>query len=330
MVTQGPKRMSTPAASPPPRRVAAIDIGTNTVLLLVAERDADGRARAVEERATITRLGQGVDATRRLAPEAVARTIACLEEYALVAKATGVVAARVVGTSAMRDAAGGEELRGRIHELFGVEARVLTGDEEAAVTFLGALSGMPSDAPGEPAEQAAEVTVFDIGGGSTEVVTAVPGQPARFARSYDVGSVRLTERLAPFDEPLSSGDRARLRQAAAEALAGAPRLAPDVVPVGIAGTVTTLAAVHLGLVTYDGARVHGARLTRGELEAVVERLAGLTLAERKAVAGLSPARADVIVAGGYVVLAVLDALGVAALRVSDRGVRWGVALELLG
>lgn len=317
--------MSTPAAPASPRRVAAVDIGTNTVLLLVAERDARGSARAVEERATITRLGQGVDATRTLAPEAVARTVACLEEYARAAEAAGAEAVRVVGTSAMRDAAGSELLGRRVRELFGVEAEVLTGDEEAALTFRGALSGLPGAGVGP-----GEVTVFDIGGGSTEIVTGAPGQPARFAHSYDVGSVRLTERLAPFDEPLSRGDRARLRSAALESLAGAPRLAPGEVPVGIAGTVTTLAAAHLGMEVYDGARVHGARLEVDELEAVVERLAGLTLADRKRVPGVAPARADVIVAGGYVVLAVLERLGASALRVSDRGVRWGLAQALLG
>jgi exopolyphosphatase / guanosine-5'-triphosphate,3'-diphosphate pyrophosphatase len=321
-----PREMSTPASPSPPRRVAAVDIGTNTVLLLVAERDADGSPRAVEERATITRLGQGVDATRTLAPEAVARTVACLEDYARAAQAAGAEAVRVVGTSAMRDAAGREQLARRVRELFGVEAEVLTGDEEAALTFRGALSGLRAPQGVSPGE----VTVFDIGGGSTEIVTAAPGQPARFAHSYDVGSVRLTERLAPFDEPLSQGDRARLRRAALEALAGAPRLAAGEVPVGIAGTVTTLAAAHLGMEVYDGARVHGARLEVGELEAVVERLAGLTLADRKRVPGIAPARADVIVAGGYVVLAVLETLGATALRVSDRGVRWGLAHGLLG
>ncbi|MBL0197063.1 MAG: hypothetical protein IPQ09_23115 [Myxococcales bacterium] len=142
--------------------------------------------------------------------------------------------------------------------------------------------------------------------------------------------MRLTERLAPFDEPLSRSDRARLRSAAVEALAGAPRLAPGEVPVGIAGTVTTLAAAHLGMEVYDGARVHGVRLGVDEVEAVVERLAGLTLAERKRVPGIAPARADVIVAGGYVVLAVLERLGASTLQVSDRGVRWGLAQALLG
>jgi len=318
-----------PAAPPAPRKVAAVDIGTNTVLLLIAERDADGSPRAVEERATITRLGQGVDATRRLAPEAVARTVACLEDYAQAVKALGADGVRVVGTSAMRDAAGSERLVARVRELFGVEAQVLTGDEEAELTFRGALSGLR----GLSEVGAGEVTVFDIGGGSTEIVTAAPrqlAQPARFAHSYDVGSVRLTERLAPFDEPLSRSDRARLRSAAVEALAGAPRLAPGEVPVGIAGTVTTLAAAHLGMEVYDGARVHGVRLGVDEVEAVVERLAGLTLAERKRVPGIAPARADVIVAGGYVVLAVLERLGASTLQVSDRGVRWGLAQALLG
>ncbi len=306
------------------KRAATIDIGTNTVLLLVAERTADGALVAVSEHATITRLGQGVDKTRRLAPEALARTLDCLAGYAAIVRDAGVAATDIVGTSAMRDAAGGEAIVARTEALFGVPARVLTGDEEAEVTFLGALAGLPAGAAGEA------VTVFDIGGGSTEVVRAVPGLPASFSRSYDVGSVRLTERF-PAADPPTPGDLRRVREAARAALIGLPRLEPGApaIPVGIAGTVTTLAAVHLGLATYDSARVHGAELSLAQIEAVVAQLAGLPLAERRRVPGLAPERADVIVAGGLLVLSVLEGLGAASVRVSDRGVRWGLALRLL-
>jgi exopolyphosphatase/guanosine-5'-triphosphate,3'-diphosphate pyrophosphatase len=304
-------------------RVGTIDIGTNTVLLLIAE-DAVGAAAgslvAVEEHATITRLGQGVDRTRRLSDEAIARTRECLESYAAIVRDAHVDAVDIVGTSAMRDAEGGAVLVEACRTLFGVPARVLSGDEEAEVTFRGSLSGIEG--------LASEVCVFDIGGGSTEVVFGRPGERPTFAKSFDVGSVRLTERVVPGDPP-SHDDLERLEQAATALLADCPRALAGATAVGIAGTMTTLTAVHLGLETYDGSRVHGATLTLPELEAVVTKLAALPLAERSLVHGLEPKRADVIVAGGFVPLAVLRALGKDAVRISDRGVRWGLAAKLV-
>jgi exopolyphosphatase/guanosine-5'-triphosphate,3'-diphosphate pyrophosphatase len=303
-------------------RVAAIDIGTNTVLLLVAERDAAGALVAVEERATITRLGQGVDRTGRLAPEAVARTVACLEDYAAVARGLGVARTGVVGTSAMRDAGGGEEVRARVLGAFGVEARVLSGDEEARLTFLGAISGLDVDT-------SRELAVFDIGGGSTEVVLGVPAPPPsiRFARSFDVGSVRLTERFVRSDPP-SAADRAAVDRFTRDAVAGVPPLPAGATPIGIAGTMTTLAAVSLAMPVYDGARVHGSLLAREAIGAVVDRLASVELEARRAITGMEPKRADVIVAGGAIALALLDHWGASRVRISDRGVRWGLAAEL--
>ncbi len=305
-------------------RVASIDIGTNTVLLLVAERSAAGELVAVHEEATITRLGEGVDVARKLKPEAIARTSACLVRYAEIVRDLGVARTGVVGTSAMRDAGGGDEVRAKVRELLGVEARTISGDEEARLTFRGALSGL---------DVSGGVVVYDIGGGSTEVVggTCSAGAAAGFtyAHSFDVGSVRLTERHVHTDPP-SAEELAALSRAAREAFAGLPSLKSDGLPVGIAGTVTTLAAVALRMETYDGARVHGHTMTRDELERVVRDLAALPLARRREVPGLEPKRADVIVAGGMVALAVLDALGASATRVSDRGVRWGLAEELCG
>jgi exopolyphosphatase / guanosine-5'-triphosphate,3'-diphosphate pyrophosphatase len=303
-------------------RVATIDIGTNTVLLLVAERGAAGALEAVTERATITRLGQGVDRTRRLAPEAIERTAACIDEYAGVIRDAGARRVAVVGTSAMRDAEGGERLRARVLAALGVEARVLSGDEEAHLTFRGALSGLTLD-------DGSDVAVFDIGGGSTEVVIGRRGEPPtlNFARSFDVGSVRLTERHAGHD-PLLPEERETIRRTAREAFAQVPPAPRGREPIGIAGTMTTLAAVSLSLVPYDGAVVHGHIMLRAELEAVMDRLAALDLTARRAVAGMEPKRADVIVPGGLIALALLDHWGATAVRVSDRGVRWGLAEEL--
>ncbi len=300
-------------------RVAAIDIGTNTVLLLVAEK-RDGQLVAVEEHATITRLGQGVDETRQLAPEAVQRTNACLDRYAEIVERLGVSKTDVVGTSAMRDARGGEAVRAHVKQRFGVDARTISGDEEARLTFGGALSGLSLPGP--------RVVVFDIGGGSTEVVDGDRSSRAiAFAHSYDVGSVRLTERHVRSDPP-SEAEREAVALAASEAFASVPESVRGAPVVGIAGTVTTLAAVALGLTTYDGARVHGHTLTLDELERVVARLARVPLEERRTIAGLEPKRADVIIAGGLLAIAFLRRVGASSVIVSDRGVRWGLAEEL--
>lgn len=300
-------------------RVAAIDIGTNTVLLLVAEK-RDGKLVAVEEHATITRLGQGVDKTRTLAPEAVERTNACLDEYAEIVRRLGVTRTDVVGTSAMRDAGGGEAVRAHVKARFGVEARTISGDEEARLTFGGALSGLSLPD--------GRVVVFDIGGGSTEVVDGDRTTRAiAFAHSYDVGSVRLTERHVKSDPPTDE-ERVAVSRTASDAFASVPASVRGAPVVGIAGTVTTLAAVSLGMSTYDGSRVHGHVMALSELERVVDMLARVPLEQRKTIAGLEPKRADVIIAGGLVALAFLRHVGAPSVVVSDRGVRWGLAEEL--
>jgi exopolyphosphatase/guanosine-5'-triphosphate,3'-diphosphate pyrophosphatase len=304
-------------------RVAAIDIGTNTVLLLVAEADASGALVAVLERATITRLGEDVDRTRTLAPVAILRTNACLTAYAEDVRRLGVTRVGVVGTSAMRDAGGGDVVRDHVKRTFGVEARVISGDEEARVTFAGALSGLGLGS--------CDIAVFDIGGGSTEVVfgRVAAGAPegVSFARSFDIGSVRLTERLVSHDPP-TSAELDAVRDAVNRELAQLENGDARQV-VGIAGTMTTLAAVSLEMADYDGARVHGHVLMRREIDRVVRELAAMPLEERRKVRGLEPKRADVIVAGGIIALAVLDRLNVDRVRVSDRGVRWGVAAGLV-
>ena len=304
-------------------RVAAIDIGTNTVLVLVAERDPSGQLVAVEEHATITRLGEGVDKTRTLAPAAIERTNAALDRYAAIVARLGATRIDVVGTSAMRDAGGGEAVRAHVKSKLGVEARTISGDEEARLTFAGALSGIASGS--------SSVRVFDIGGGSTEIVHGVLADGKTeipFAHSYDVGSVRLTERHVKHDPPNES-ELAAIRATATTAFESVPGFASDLPPVGIAGTMTTLAAVSLKMTTYDGARVHGLRLPVAEIERVVSELARLPLAERSVVPGLEPKRADVIIAGGLVALAYLAHVGAREVIVSDRGVRWGLAEQLV-
>lgn len=269
------------------------------------------------ERAVITRLGEGVDRTRTLAPAAIARTNACIDDYARIIAEHGVSRVAVVGTSAMRDAGGGEEVRAHVKAKLGVDARVISGDEEARLTFLGALSGLG---------RSGRTCVFDIGGGSTEVVVG-EAPPFELATSIDVGSVRLTERHVKSDPP-TDAELDLVRESARASFAALPVLGRSVIPVGIAGTVTTLAAVALGLEPYDGARVHGHEMTVDELRTVVDGLAKLDLARRRSVRGLEPKRADVIVAGGLVAIALLEQLGSARFAISDRGVRWGLAQEL--
>jgi exopolyphosphatase/guanosine-5'-triphosphate,3'-diphosphate pyrophosphatase len=305
-----------------PERVAAIDIGTNSVLLLVAERTGL-TPRVISERATITRLGQGVDRTRRLAGEAAQRTLECLADYAQAMRDAHVSRMAVVGTSALRDAHGAQAFLDGAERVLGERPRVISGREEAELSFLGALSGLPLTGP---------VTVFDVGGGSTELISGV-AQPPRFdvtrSNSVNVGSVRLHERHVTSDPPAPE-QLARIHADVRAALSELP--APDrALPlVGVAGTVTTLAALHQELASYDGARVHGSRLMREDVLNLTQRLGMLSTAARQILPGLDVKRADVIVAGAIITCEVLSWSGAPELIVSDRGVRWGLVQRLLG
>lgn len=304
-------------------RVAAIDIGTNSVLLVVAEQTADG-VRPLVERATITRLGQGVDRTRQLAPEARQRTLDCLSHYAADIERAGVARLDVVGTSAMRDASGGEQFVREAERILGRPPRVIAGSEEARLTFIGSLSGLDVDG---------EVIVFDVGGGSTEIIVGKATRDllphVERERSLDIGSVRLFERHVASDPP----EDAQLKRARADivsALSDAPAATAGARLIGVAGTVTTLAAIEQELDDYDAGLVHGARLTRDSVDALALRLASQPLASRKMLPGLQPERADVIVTGALIVSEVMRWASAATLTVSDRGVRWGLVQQLLG
>jgi exopolyphosphatase/guanosine-5'-triphosphate,3'-diphosphate pyrophosphatase len=298
-------------------RAGAIDIGTNTVLLTIAERGPGG-VRALLERATITRLGERVDRTGSLSEAATARTLACLRTYSELLLQARVEALDVVGTSALRDAAGSQSFLDAAAHLLGKRPRVISGDEEAALTFFGAISGLDLEAT---------VIVFDIGGGSTEIIVR-SGAGELAAKSLDIGSVRLFERHLHADPPLP-GEVEQVRRAVATALRDAPLPAAEATLVGVAGTITTLAAINQGLVAYDSARVHGAELERTAIEALLQRLAALPLDQRRNVTGLDPGRADVIVAGAAIAAEVVRWSGRSSLKVSDRGVRWGLIQRLL-
>jgi exopolyphosphatase/guanosine-5'-triphosphate,3'-diphosphate pyrophosphatase len=302
-------------------RVAAIDIGTNSVLLLIAETKTNGELEALVERATITRLGEGVDRTRELAEAARARTLDCLADYASDLARLAPDRVAVVGTSAMRDARGGVEFAAEAERLVGVRPLVVSGRREAELTFRGALSGL---------RLAGAVAVFDVGGGSTEIVSgnAATTPPAiASAASLDIGSVRLFERHVRSDPP-SCAELDDVRRAVDSALSNEPALAGDAELVGVAGTVTTLAAVASAIEPYDSTRIHGARLALDAIRDVAARLGALSLAERKRLPGLEPRRADVIVAGALLVERLVTWAGASSIVVSDRGVRWGLAEEL--
>jgi exopolyphosphatase/guanosine-5'-triphosphate,3'-diphosphate pyrophosphatase len=301
-------------------RIATIDIGSNSVLLLVAEISG-GALRPVVERATVTRLGEGVDRNRRLLPEACERTLACLTKYAEAIREHRATQLDVVGTSAMRDAAGGQDFIARAAEILGVAPRVIDGQEEARLTFAGALSGLPI---------AGKVTVFDIGGGSTEIVGGeidAHGRRIASAVSLDIGSVRLFERHVRSD-PATTSELQRVEDDIARALKDAPKPERGATLVGVAGTVTQLAALELELTQYDSAQVHGRELRRSTVDRLASQLAALTVDGRRALTGMERSRADVILVGSAIARAVLEWSGLGKVIVSDRGVRWGLCEEL--
>jgi exopolyphosphatase/guanosine-5'-triphosphate,3'-diphosphate pyrophosphatase len=300
-------------------RFATIDIGTNSVLLLVAERASDGRFHALDERAEITRLGRGVDATRRLSQEGVDATLAVLEAYARAAKSLGAEAIAVTATSAARDAQNGREFIDAVKARTGLTVEIIAGELEAQYSYLAVRQMRRDDVP---------LVVIDIGGGSTEFIYGEHDE-VRFRHSFDVGSVRLTERYIRHDPPTAE-EQATVRAFLEETLAPAPRPPPGAEVVGVAGTVTTLFAVQHRIDPYDAARVEGGRLSIDELREVRERLCSLPLESRRALPGLQPKRADVICAGAMILEAALTRLGASACTVSDRGVRWGLLASRFG
>jgi exopolyphosphatase/guanosine-5'-triphosphate,3'-diphosphate pyrophosphatase len=314
-------------------RVAAIDCGTNSIRLLVADvtvRD-DGTAwlRDVHREMRIVRLGQSVDATGRLAPEALARTKAALVDYARIAARKGVERARMVATSATRDASNRDEFFGMTADVLGTPAEVISGDEEARLSFAGAVGDLdPADGP---------FLVMDVGGGSTELVLGTwDGGKAdvRASRSVNVGCVRLTERCLHSDPPTPAEVDDAVRTAAevlAPAFAAVP-LEQARTFIGVAGTVTTMSALHQDLPDYDPDLLHLSRLPMPAIEAVTERLIGMTRAERAALGPMHPGRVDVIAAGAIVVRTVAEQVaaraGLADLVVSEHDILDGMARSL--
>ena len=296
--------------------LATIDIGTNTTLLLVAR--SGPAVEVLEERAEITRLGRGIGRQGALDGEAIARTLAALRDFAAVARRHGARIA-AVGTEALRRASNAAAFLGPAAEILGTEIEVIDGEREAALTFRAVVASFPD-------LRAGPLVVVDIGGGSTEIVLASGGD-VQFRTSLPLGSVRLTEAFIRHDPPTAAEQEA-IAQAIDTAIAAVPFARPAAPLVGVAGTVTSLAAMAQSLASYDPARVHGYRLSRRDLGGEIARLAAATQAERERMTGLDPRRADVILAGALILDRVAAAAGVDEVRVSDRGIRWGLFHEL--
>ena len=304
-------------------RCAFIDIGTNTILCLIAELRDGGRFRVLDDLAEITRLGQGVDRTGLISHQGEQRSSAVLRGYLDACKTLGVGEVIAVGTSALRDARNSLEVRQRWRLELGLEVRVIGGDDEAAYSFLAAQRGLPLS--GE------ELLVMDIGGGSTEFIRGNDAGVTH-ALSLHLGSVRLTERFLRSD-PVQAEEFAEMTSAIDSELAALAKhwrhFALASTWVGTAGTFTTMAAVEKKLMRYSQSVVHGSQLTQVEVQRQVRLYRSKTLAERKAIPGLEPKRADVILAGACLIDRMMTLFGARQLIVSDQGVRYGLLYERL-
>jgi exopolyphosphatase/guanosine-5'-triphosphate,3'-diphosphate pyrophosphatase len=311
-------------------RVAAIDCGTNSIRLLVADVPAEGGHTDLLRRMEVVRLGQGVDATGRLAPEAIERTRLVLVEYAAAARDLGATAVRMVATSATRDAANRADFEHMVLDVLGRHPDVVTGREEAELSFLGATASLDAAARahGSPPPRP-PFLVVDIGGGSTEFVLG-DGAGVRAARSVDIGCVRMTERHLHGDPPADEEIRraeADIRAALGEVTAEVPvRDAASLV--GLAGSVTTVAALALGLPAYDPDAIHGSRIPVAAVRAVTADLLAATRERRAAMPVMHPGRVDVIGAGALVLRVLMDEFGMAEVVVSEHDILDGIALRL--
>lgn len=303
-------------------RVAAVDCGTNSIRLLVADADPrTGELTDLDRRMEIVRLGQGVDRTGRLAPEALERTFAACRRYAAAIEELGARRVRFIATSASRDAENRDDFVRGVRDALGVDPEVITGDQEAAYSFTGATHELAASAHPRP------FLVVDIGGGSTEFVLG--DAEVRAARSVDIGCVRLTERHQLAD-PVTERQLAAVRADIAAALdlaAGTVPLEQAGTLVGLAGTVTTLAGIALGLDAYDSAAIHHSRLTLDQVAGITARLLRSTHAERAAIPVMHPGRVDVITAGALILHALLERSGASEVIVSEHDILDGIAIH---
>jgi exopolyphosphatase/guanosine-5'-triphosphate,3'-diphosphate pyrophosphatase len=306
-------------------RVAAIDCGTNSIRLLISAADTGPPVDVVREM-RIVRLGQGVDRTGLLVPDAIERTRVALVDYAAAIEAHGADRVRMVATSATRDAANRADFVAMVHEVLGADPEVISGDEEARLSFTGALAGLPG--------VTGSVLVADIGGGSTELVLGSshtpPGAELR-AHSMNVGCVRMTERHLHDDPPTAAqidATVADVRAAIADAAVDVPLRAAETF-VGVAGTVTTVAAIALRLDSYQPDAIHGAVLSADQVSEVTAQLLAMTHEQRAALPVMHPGRVDVIGAGALVLRTIMAETGASQVVASEHDILDGIALSLL-
>ncbi|MFF3418618.1 exopolyphosphatase [Streptomyces sp. NPDC002698] len=310
-------------------RVAAVDCGTNSIRLLVADADPrTGELTDLDRRMTIVRLGQGVDRTGQLAPEALERTFAACRAYAEAIKEHGAERLRFVATSASRDAENRDEFVRGVLDILGVEPEVVTGDQEAEFSFTGATKELAGRD-----DLATPYLVVDIGGGSTEFV--VGADRVRAARSVDIGCVRMTERHLVRDGAVTDPPTADQVAAMRADIEAALDLAEETVPlreartlVGLAGSVTTIAAIALDLAEYDSERIHHSRVSLDRVREITEWLLRSTHAERAAVPSMHPGRVDVIGAGALVLLSIMERTGAEEVVVSEHDILDGIAFKV--
>jgi exopolyphosphatase / guanosine-5'-triphosphate,3'-diphosphate pyrophosphatase len=304
----------------PGARVAAIDVGTNSTRLLVAEENPD-LFRTIERRMVITRLGQGVDQTRRLAPDALQRTLKVIAEYAASCGELGVGRLRVTGTSAVRDATNRSEFFDGVSRLTGQPPELLSGEEEARATFLGVRSDLFDTDP---------VLVVDIGGGSTELIYGTK-EPESLL-SLDLGCVRMFEKHLSSDPPAPEELEALRAEVRDQLVRARSTLAtPAAVPVvGVAGTVTQLATLKAGLPLEDPEIVHHMTLSHGDVRRLARRLGTLPWEKRSRIKGLASGRVDVIVAGAEILQAVMETFDAPEVLVSEKDILDGLVIQLLG
>jgi exopolyphosphatase/guanosine-5'-triphosphate,3'-diphosphate pyrophosphatase len=304
-------------------RVAAIDCGTNSIRLLIADLEAVGPLRDVHREMRVVRLGEGVDQTGALSAAALTRTFAAVDDYAELIRTQGATAIRFVATSATRDATNRQEFVDGVQSRLGVLPEVASGSEEAALTFAGAT--------GELTRLPAPHLVVDIGGGSTEFVLGDQAGGVLAARSVNIGCVRMTERHLHDDPPTNAQISAVEKD-----LAGALDQAAEVVPlqdaatlVGVAGTVTTIAALALDLPEYDADRIHLSRISAADVERITERLLAMSRGERAALPVMHPGRVDVIGGGAMILRAIVRRTGVNSVVASEHDILDGIAYSLL-
>lgn len=303
------------------KRFAAIDIGTNTILLLIAELGEDGSFRVLDDRAEIARLGEGVDRARWIGPDGEERSVRVLKSYLERCGNLGVEEIAAVGTSALRDAHNAGDFKARLKQELGLDLCVLSGEEEAAYSYLAVQKGL--------ALEGKKILVVDVGGGSTELIWG-KGDALRRSISLNLGSVRLTERFLVSD-PVREEECALLAMTIDRELE--PLRADWTMEgrfqtmVGIAGTFTTLAAIEKGLRQYSHSEVHGSRLSRAEVQRQIRLFKEKTVAERKEIPGLEPNRADVILAGALLIDRIMALFRIDQVTVSDQGIRYGLLHE---